>query len=116
MRVIRTGHFFDEKHPDLYRNWVLGDFIKDPNFKSENFEVKFQKSEKGSSRFPKEVMNPNTRNLAILSYGSVRIKFVNEQNDIFIKEPGDYIYWTPDSPHEFEFLEDSLVIRLRWKI
>lgn len=108
---IKTGHFFST-HPNDYKDWVVGPFVKEEDFSSENFELKFQKGEKGLIRKPKKVLNKKTKTLAIAVYGYIRMNFGNE--DIYMQKEGDYIFWTPDSPHEFEFMEDSLVITLRW--
>ena len=50
---------------------------------------------------------------AILIDGHVRMNF-GDQNK-YLRERGDYIWWKPDVSHLFEYLEDSLVITLRWK-
>ena len=110
--VIKTGRIFDEHHPDLYKKWVVGGFVKNPDFNNSNFEFKFQNDKKGMCRQPKTVMNPNVTTLAILIDGHVRMNF-GAQNK-YLRERGDYIWWCPDVPHLFEYLEDSLVITLRW--
>ena len=114
MRTIRQGKIFNDKHPNLNRDWVIGDFIKDPMFQSEHFEFKFQHGDKGHFREPKEVLNPGCRTMCILIHGKVRIKFVESDSEYFIESQGDYVIWEPDEPHEFEFLENTLVITLRW--
>ena len=111
--MIKTGHLFDEQHPDLYKKWVVGGFVKDPDFKNDNFEFKFQNDKKGMCRQPKEVLNPDVTTLAILIDGHVRMNFGARNK--YLRERGDYIWWNPDVPHLFEYLEDSLVITLRWK-
>lgn len=111
-KMIKTGHLFDEQHPDLYKKWVVGSFVKNPDFNNDNFEFKFQTDKRGMCRQPKEVLNPNVTTLAILIDGDVRMNF-GEQNK-YLRERGDYIWWNPDVPHLFEYLEDSLVITLRW--
>ena len=104
---------FNEHHPDLYKKWVIGSFVKNPDFKSGNFEFKFQDDKKGMCRQPKQVLNPDVTTLAILIDGCVRMNFGDQ--DKYLRERGDYIWWCPDVPHLFEFLEDSLVITLRWR-
>lgn len=114
IRSIRTGKLFNEQHPNNYRDWVIGSFVEDKDFNTDKFEMKFQRGESGHLRLPKDVLDQNTSTLAILVYGSVRLKFISGEKDYYIKEEGDYIMWSPDEPHEFEFLEDTLVITLRW--
>jgi hypothetical protein len=109
---IKTGHFFST-HKNQYKDWIIGSFVEDNNFNSKDFELKFQKEKKGLLRKPKKVLNKKDITLAIIVYGKIRMNFGKE--DFFMKEEGDYIYWSPDAPHEFEFLENSLVITLRWK-
>ena len=111
MSVI-TGKLFDQAHPDLYKKWVIGGFVQDPKFNSDHFEFKFQEDKKGMIREPKPVLNPNTKNLAILINGKLRLNFGGD--DIVLHERGDYAWWSPDEPHLFEYVEDSLVITLRW--
>lgn len=111
--MIKTGHLFDEHHPDLYKKWVVGSFVKDPKFHNSNFEFKFQSDRKGMKRDPKDVLDPDATTLAILVDGHVRMNFGRENK--YLRERGDYIWWSPDVPHLFEYLEDSLVITLRWK-
>jgi len=110
---VTTGKLFDQAHPDLYKKWVIGGFVQDPKFNSDHFEFKFQSDFKGMCRQPKEVLNPDTTTLAILIDGHVRMNF-GDQNK-YLRERGDYIWWNPDVSHLFEYLEDSLVITLRWK-
>ena len=114
MTKIRTGRLFSEEHPDLYGKWILGHFVKDPDFNTKNFEVKFQNDVKGMKRDPKPVIKPGTITLAVLVDGHVRLNFGDE--DMFLKSRGDYIWWSPDTPHLFEYLEDSLVLTVRWEI
>lgn len=111
--MIKTGHLFDKNHPDLYKKWVVGEFVKDPDFNSDNFEFKFQNDKQGMCRPPKDVLDPDTTTLAVLIDGYVRMNFGGQNK--YLRERGDYIWWNPDTPHLFEYLEDSLVITLRWK-
>ena len=109
---VTTGKLFDQAHPDLYKKWVIGGFVQDPKFSSDHFEFKFQDGKKGMLRNPKPVINSNTTTLAILIDGELRLNF--DGDNIFLRERGDYIWWSPDTPHLFEYLDDSLVITLRW--
>lgn len=110
--MIKQGRLFNQEHPNLYKDWVVGSFVQDPDFCSDGFEFKFQSDKKGMCRPPKDVLNPNVTTLAILIDGHLRMNFGD--HDMYLRERGDYIWWCPDTPHLFEFLEDSLVITLRW--
>lgn len=110
--MIHTGKIFSETHPNNYRDWVIGKFVNDSKFNNANFEFKFQQESKGLLRKPKPVMNTNVTTFAILIDGHLRMNF--GQEDKYLKTRGDYIWWNPDVPHLFEYLEDSLVITLRW--
>lgn len=116
MRLIRTGKVFSDNHPNLNRDWVIGDFVKDPMFRNEHFEFKWQHGPKGTLRKPKEVLNPDCRTMCILIQGKIRIKYIESSSEHLIESQGDYVIWEPDEPHEFEFMEDSFVITLRWKV
>tara|TARA_S200002703_G_C3768192_1_gene236500 strand:- start:114 stop:476 length:363 start_codon:yes stop_codon:yes gene_type:complete len=111
---VRTGKFF-HTHANQYKDWVIGSFVDDPDFSSEHFEFKFQKGTKGHIRPPKESTEPDTKTLPILIYGGVRISFEGGTRNVYLREEGDYILFEPNMPHEFEFLDDTLIITLRWK-
>jgi len=111
---ISSGRLFSDNHPNLNKDWVVGEFVDDTNFNTDKFEFKFQHGKKGHYREPKDVITENTRTIAILIYGKVRLQFTGSCDSVYIQREGEYINWTPDQPHEFEFLEDSLVITLRW--
>ena len=110
---VRTGKFF-HTHANQYKNWVIGSFIEDPDFNSDHFEFKFQKEEKGHIRPPKESDKPNVKTLPILIYGAVRISFGGGSKNVYLREEGDYVLFEPNEAHECEFLEDTLMITLRW--
>ena len=116
--LVGTGVIFEGEHKNLYKDWVIGTFVKhgDPHglFNTDKFEFKYQHGKKGQYRAPKQVMNVNTTTLAILMHGKVRIKFESFDKDYYMVNEGEYVVWTPDEPHEFEFLEDTLVLTLRW--
>ena len=113
--LIRTGHLFDDKHPDRNRGWVIGDYVEDPAFKSDNVQVKYQEAKAGTFREAKEIQDSNTNSMAIMIHGHARAKFLEDGRDIILNNTGDYIRWSPDTPHEFEFYEDSLIITVRWR-
>ena len=112
--IIKSGKFYNDQHPNQYRDWVVGEFVKDPSFNSNKFEFKWQRGEKGHYREPKDVIKRNTKTLAVLAYGKVRLKFIESDVEHYLCDEGDYILWSPDEPHEFEFLKDTLVLTLRW--
>ena len=114
-QLIRTGKLFSDTHPDKNRGWIVGDYIQDPAFKSNNVQIKYQEAKAGTFREAKEVQDPSTNSMAIMIYGHARAKFLEDGRDIILNSTGDYIRWSPDIPHEFEFYEDSLIITVRWK-
>lgn len=93
---------------------MIGSFVQQPQFNTDQFEFKWQQGLKGTMREPKPVMRSNTNTMAILVHGHVRIKFMDTSQEHHMTHTGDYVQWTPDEPHEFEFLQDTLVITLRW--
>lgn len=115
MNLLRTGRLFDNKHPDRNRGWVIGDYVEDPAFKSDKFQLKYQHQKAGDFREAKEVIDDQAQTLCILIHGECRAKFVETDQEVFLKRPGDYIRWGPDAPHEFEYLTDCLIITARWK-
>ena len=115
IRLIHQAKLFTDNHPNDYKDWVIGSFVKNKTFNTDKFEFKFQRGATGTFRRPKEVLNPNTTTICILVYGKVRMKFINTDVEHYIENEGDYVIWSPDEPHEFEFMEDTLVITLRWR-
>lgn len=111
---VKHGKLFDSKHPNKNRDWVVGNFIEDPLFNTSNCEFKWQRGEKGLFREAKNVLNVNVKTLAVLAYGKVRMKFINTNVEHIIDAEGEYIMWSSDEPHEVEFLEESLILTLRW--
>ena len=113
-QLICTGRLFDDKHPDQNRGWVIGDYIKDPAFCTDKFQLKYQHQQAGDFREAKEVMNSEAHTLCILIHGECRARFVETDQEVFLRTPGEYIRWGPDVPHEFEYLTDCLIITVRW--
>lgn len=111
--LIGTGTFYGNDHPNIYKDWCVGAFIANKDFNTDKCEFKFQRGKKGLLREPKEVLHKETTTLAIIIYGCIRLNF-GDDKDYILQDEGDYIIWSPDIPHAFEFMDDSLVITLRW--
>ena len=112
--IVRTGRLF-HTHSNLYNDWVIGSFVKDPDFNSNDFEFKFQKGEKGLVLPLKDDSVPQVKTFPILMYGAVKVSFNNGCRHVFLRNEGDYVLFEPNEAHELEFLEDSLIVTLRWK-
>ena len=112
---IRTGHLFNT-HVNQYKDWVIGSFVKDLDFKSDCFEFKYQKAKKGEKSESKVSLEPNVKTLCILIYGEAILSFEGGTHLIYLRKEGDYAQYEPNEPHQVEFKEDSFILTLRWKI
>ena len=113
--MVKSGHFFDDNHPDKNRGWVVGNYVEDPMFKSSDVQLKYQKRKAGDIAPAKQVLDVETNSLAILIYGDVVATFEGHESPVKMSKTGDYIKWSPDVPHEFKYIQDTLIITLRWK-
>ena len=71
---FKRGKLFSNSHPNLNRDWVIGEFIEDDRFKSNGVEFKFQHESAGLIREPKPVMREDVKTIAILIDGKLRMK------------------------------------------
>lgn len=101
----------------LHNGWILGDFINDPNFNtagSYKFEIKWSTREKGYTHKSDRKIgaNDNSFTLIVLISGSL-IQMIDGQ-DYELKYAGDYLLYSPNQPHQVTFLNDSILITIRW--
>lgn len=118
--MIEIGNIFDIK--SKYKDWFLGVFVEETDFNtrgSRDFELKWSEKKKGDKHPMKDSVVPDStcHSLTICVYGKLRYSFLQEDGnlaDYFMKEKGDYVFWTPDINHEVEMMEDSLILTVRW--
>ena len=97
--------------------WVMG--LKDLNpgvdesLQNDAFGLKWNKVKKGAKKQP-ATANKYSKTVAILIYGKFEIKFTDLNESIILNKEGDYAFFPEHSKHTYEFLEDSLMISLRW--
>jgi hypothetical protein len=84
-----------------------------PYLHNENVGLKWTKARKGEK---KEVYTANTSSetLGILIYGRMRVDFLEPESSLVLEKEGDFLFLAKDVFHRYEFLEDSLVISLRY--
>lgn len=96
--------------------WFIGAFdgLPEDLRKNEFFEVKWYPHPKGQKSGPKPPSRALT--LSVLISGKFAIRFREgggESVESLLKEPGDYLIWGPGLEHEWEALEDSVVLSVR---
>ena len=97
-----------------FKSWFIGFFVKPKShwFHNQNFEVKWGKHKKGD-KGKGWVANKTAFSLAILIKGKVRMQFEGGK-EVVLKNQGDYVGWAPGVYHDWEVLEDSVIITIRW--
>lgn len=96
------------------RGWFIGHFIKEPyQLRSDKFEAKWGMHSKGEGSVIGEY-NETAKTLGLLVQGKVKFNFPPSGKEIILKNVGDYVFYDARVPHKCEFLEDSIVLTLRW--
>ena len=94
------------------RGWLVGHFIEPSSIRhSDDVEVKWALHPRGETRsdwFTREVRTT----LHLLISGRFRVQLPDE--DVTLTEQGDYVMWGPGVDHNYEALEDSVVLAVRW--
>lgn len=110
---ISTGNAVLEGKSNNNRGWFVGAFIEQTGLQTNNdVEIKWGIHPKGERRFSKAVEG-NATTISILIRGKYTITFENGEKNELANE-GDYVMWSPNLPHEFEALEDSVAVTIRW--
>ncbi len=97
--------------------WVagLGRLNKEiePYLQNENVGLKWSKVKKGEKKTV-PTANSSSKTLGILIYGKTTIEFPEVGESVTLSEEGDYIFLPEHTKHMYEFLEDSLMVSIRW--
>lgn len=113
MDLIKSGRITDVS--TNYRGWFIGSFTdQHPEFKNDNYEMKWSKMPKGYVSSPKDKIEASKSTLGILIYGKYELDFVGENKKVLLKNEGDYAFYNPNYPHKGSALEDSLLLTIRW--
>lgn len=112
-KKISTGNAAQEGQSNNNRGWFVGAFIEQKKLQANNdVEIKWGIHPKGERRYSKATEGKATT-VSILIRGKYTLTFENGEKKELSTE-GDYVMWSPLLPHEFEALEDSVVITIRW--
>ncbi len=101
------------KHPER-KGWVVGSFITESLVRhADNCETKWVRHLKGEKKHGGTDLSPSVRTLVILISGKCQLHFPSNESVETLQSLGDYIVYE-GMEHEFEALEDSLVVVVRW--
>ena len=113
-RKILNGNAFTlgEEH----RGWILGHFMSEgqeqhPELTTDKFEVRFSKHTKGDRR--EGDLAPDGFTVTILLHGRFIQRFPDENREVIQEKEGDFVYYGPRVKHNWEALEDSVMITFR---
>jgi hypothetical protein len=80
------------------------------------FELKWGRHPRGEYH-PKFVPSKEcVRSISILIHGRMRLMFERgaERQTVILQTEGDFVLWQPGVSHNSEFLEDTLVLTIKW--
>ncbi len=100
-----------------HNGWFLGSFITDARFNTSDvssFETKWSVREKGSTHTSDKPVDPSdtSSSLVVLIKGFIRQTMNGEV--YILDQPGAYLFYSPNQPHSVEFMEDSVLLTIRW--
>ena len=95
------------------RGWFMGHFMPgEANpLRTEDVELKWFTHAKGETRHEWAPGNP-VRTLNILINGRFVLLF--PEQEVELKNQGDFVLFGPDVPHSYRSEEESLVLTVRW--
>src|SRR5437764_10896536 len=97
--------------------WFIGHFIADdPLRKTADVEVKWGIHPKGQKNHGGFLSNRTAKTMSVLVSGNFRLWFRDGDTveQIDLDAPGKYALWMPGVPHDWEALQDSVVLTVRW--
>lgn len=116
MNKIITGNLDTQvaSHPET-KGWFLGCFMeKNPDFLSDDVEVKWGRHPKGEIKKGYDAKVP-TKTLVILISGSCVVRFPKLKEESLLSKLGDYVFFDASTTdHENEAKEDSLFLVVRY--
>ncbi len=115
MESIKTGNFNANiiETPER-RGWVLGHFIESQSlFHSTDIEIKWGVHKKGE-KISTLKASTQAKSLAILLSGKICIFFPETNETTILEKEGDFALWNSGVFHNYEFIEDTTVITIRW--
>lgn len=95
------------------RGWFLGHFMPGEQnpLRTEAVELKWYTHAKGETRVEWAPGNP-VQTLNILIRGHFVLLFPDQE--VSLKNEGDFVLFGPGVPHSFRSVEESLVLTVRW--
>lgn len=120
MEGVTTGNASTvaaEEQPK-YKFWIIGQMIDEYSPRHTGaFEVKWGTHLKGEN-YPELLPQKEgvTAAISILISGKMRLQFKNgtETQDVILETQGDFALWEQGVSHNSAFLEDTLVLTIKW--
>ncbi len=117
MESISWGNASTLAANEGYGYWVIGQMIQENNPRHTSlFELKWGRHLRGE-KYPDFVPSKEgVRGISILIHGRMRLMFKRgtETQTVILQTEGDFVLWQPDVSHNSEFLEDTLVLTIKW--
>ncbi len=98
------------------KGWFIGHFIEgDPLRQSDDVELKWAHHRKGETNGT-FAANRTATTISILIHGRFRVTFRTDMDtdDVLLEKQGDYALWPPLMEHDWEALEDCVILTVRW--
>jgi mannose-6-phosphate isomerase-like protein (cupin superfamily) len=96
----------------LTRQWIVGSFMPEGDIRnSGDVEIKWGVHQKGEVR-PEWVTDEQRTTVAILVSGRFMVEFRDEE--VELRDQGDYVMWGAGEDHRWRVLEDSVTLTVRW--
>lgn len=95
------------------RGWIVGHFVDDPPGirTTEDVEIKWAHHPAGEERMS-WVTDEYRTTIIFLVHGRFRIELPEE--NVLLKNEGDYLMWGAGTDHLWRAEEDSVVVTVRW--
>lgn len=101
-------------NPDTTKKkWFIGHFMDEGPLKTENFELKWGKHKKGE-KDTGGTEYKKAKTVGILIYGKFKFDFPSGNKTITLSKEGDYCFYDSGIAHNWEVLEDCLILSIRW--
>ncbi len=100
-----------------YGYWVIGHMIAANNSRhTDVFELKWGRHPRGETHPDLVPSKQGVMCISILIHGRMRLMFKRgtETQTVILQTEGDFVLWQPDVSHNSEFLEDTLVLTIKW--
>lgn len=108
--MIKTGNA--EVDGVNNNQWFIGHFMKDPELRRDDIEVKWSLHPKGEEN--EDWAANDAYSLTVFVSGLFEMMFLPPIRPILLSTPGDYVLWDRGVKHYWRALEDTWMFTVRW--